>query len=80
MTPKERVLTAFSHKEPDRIPMNYLANAGIDKRLKEHYELSLDDHEGLRQKLGVDFRAVAPAYKGKRLHNEIDGLNVDPGG
>ena len=28
MTPKERVLAALAHREPDRVPINYLANAG----------------------------------------------------
>jgi len=78
MRSKERVLTAFLRKEPDRVPINYLANIGIDRRLKEYYGLPIDDHESLRQKLGVDFRSVAPVYKGPRLHGEIEGLNVDP--
>lgn len=26
MIPKERVLTAFVRQEPDRVPINYLAN------------------------------------------------------
>jgi uroporphyrinogen decarboxylase len=78
MTPKERVATALAHKEPDCVPINYFANLGIDKRLKEHYRLELNDHEGLRLKLGVDFRGVFPEYKGPRLHPERTGLNVDP--
>ncbi len=78
MTPKERVLTAFARKQPDRVPINYFANLGIDERLKSHFDLSSDDDEGLRQKLGVDFRGIFPPYNGLRLHNEIAELKVDP--
>ena len=37
MTSKERVLTAFARQEPDRVPINYCANGGIDRRLQEHF-------------------------------------------
>lgn len=78
MNSKERVLTAFANREADRIPINYSANSGIDKRLKEYFGLSADDDESLRQKLGVDFYGTFPPYKGPRLHREIEGVNVDP--
>ena len=35
MTPKERVLTAFAHEEPDRVPLNYYANPEIDRLYAE---------------------------------------------
>jgi len=57
MTSKERVLTAFARREPDRLPINYMANCGIDARLKAHFGLAADNAEGLRRALGVDFRA-----------------------
>jgi uroporphyrinogen decarboxylase len=78
MTPKERVLTAFARQEPDRVPINYLANPGIDARLKVHYGIAPEDAEGLRQALGVDFRAVHAAYRGPALHVDIEGRHVDP--
>ncbi len=78
MTSKERALCAFSHQQPDRVPVNYLANAGIDQRLKAHFGLTADDHEGLLQALGVDFRGVGPWYVGPRLHAEVPGRHVDP--
>ncbi|NOZ20201.1 MAG: hypothetical protein GXP25_03840 [Planctomycetes bacterium] len=53
MTSKERVLTAFANQEPDRVPINYSANPGIDCRLKEHYELRPEDGEGLMRAHGV---------------------------
>lgn len=82
MTSKERVLTTFANQEPDRVPINYFANAGIDRRLKEHFGLKSDDHEGLRQALGVDFRGVGAPYRGPKLHKDIPerGVTVDDWG
>jgi len=37
MTSKERVRAAFSNNQPDRVPINYSANPGIDGRLKDHF-------------------------------------------
>lgn len=47
MKSKERVLTAFANEEPDRVPINYFANEGIDRRVKEHFGLQPDDAEGV---------------------------------
>ncbi|NLB54454.1 MAG: hypothetical protein GX811_01570, partial [Lentisphaerae bacterium] len=79
MTSKERVITAINHEEPDRVPINYSANAGIDRRLKEHFGLTQGDHEGLLQALGVDFRGLHADYKGQKLHADIPerGISVD---
>jgi hypothetical protein len=52
MTSRERALTAFALAEPDRVPINYLSNPGIDGRLKAHYGLEAGDGEGLRDILG----------------------------
>ncbi len=76
-TPKERVLIAFARQQPDRVPINYSANPGIDSRLKQHYGLSEDDDEGLLQALGVDFRGVTAPYVGPKLHAEVPGRHVD---
>lgn len=78
MTSKERVLTTFARQEADRVPINYEANPGIDARLKEHFGLKREDGEGLRQRLGVDFRGVGAPYLGPPLHPEIPGRRVDP--
>jgi uroporphyrinogen decarboxylase len=80
LTPKERVLMTFAHQEPDRVPVDYLCNPGIDQRLKEHYRLKLNDDEGLLQALGVDFRYVWAPYIGPRLHPEVEGRTVDEWG
>ena len=77
MTSRERVLGALSHREPDRVPIDYSANPGIDGRLKAHFGLGPDDTEGLRRALGVDFAGVAAPYVGPRLHAEIPERRVD---
>lgn len=82
MTSKERVLTAFACQEPDRVPISYGANPGIDRRLKEHFGLDPGDGEGLWKALGVDFRGVSGHYTGPRLHDDIPerGVIVDDWG
>jgi len=78
MTSKERVLLAFAHEAPDRVPIDYLANPGIDARLKQHFGLAVDDDEQLRQRLGVDFLEIIPEYTGPKIHPEVPGRKVDP--
>lgn len=77
MTSKERVKLAFAHEIPDRVPIDYLANPGIDGRLKAHYGLAANDDEGLRRTLGVDFREIVPAYTGPALHAPVEGRMID---
>ncbi len=76
MRPKERVLTAFASQVPDRVPINYAANAGIDRRLKAHFGLRPDDDEGLRRALHVDFRQVGVPYVGPKLHPDDPARGV----
>ena len=80
MTPKQRVLTAIAHREPDRVPVDYKANPGIDARLKQHFGLRPDDWEGLFRALGVDFRRIGAPYKGPKLHADLPGRQVDDWG
>ena len=61
MTSRERVLTAFEHREPDRVPAWCGASTEFWENAKR--ALALDD-EGLRQRLGDDFRRVSAAYVG----------------
>lgn len=69
MDSKERAMLALTQQIPDRVPVDYLYNTGIDQRLKAHFGLQLDDNEGLRWKLGVDFRALGGVpYIGPKLH------------
>lgn len=82
MTSKERVRHMLACQVPDRVPINYSANPGIDARLKAHFGLKPQDDEGLRQALGVDFRGVHARYTGPRLHPDIPerGIKVDDWG
>ncbi|MCE0496369.1 MAG: hypothetical protein LV481_00275 [Methylacidiphilales bacterium] len=82
MQPKERVLTTFASRQADRVPINYLANKGIDLRLKTHFGLAPGDGEGLRKALGVDFRGIHAFYRGPKLHPDIPerGVKVDEWG
>jgi len=80
MKPKERVLTAFAHQEPDRVPADYIANPGIDARLKTHFGLGGNDHEGLLRALDVDFRHFWTPYTGPRLHAEVPDRTIDEWG
>ena len=63
MSSKERVLTTLARQEPDRVPINYEANPGIDQRLKAHFGLNPKEGIALRDRLGVDFRGVGAGYK-----------------
>ena len=76
MTSKERVRRTLERQATDRVPINYMANGGIDKRLKEHYGLDPNDGEGLLRKLGVDFRGVGAWYQGPKLHPDIPERGV----
>lgn len=79
MRAKERVRMWLARVEPDRVPIDYAANPGIDARLKAHFGLGADDDEGLRQALGVDFRGVQAPHVGPRRHASIPerGVEVD---
>jgi len=61
MTSRERVLAAFAHAEPDRVPAWCGSSAEFWAKAKR--ELSLDD-EGLRVRFGDDFRRVYARYAG----------------
>ena len=76
LSSKERVLRIFACQEPDRTPVNYMANAAIDAKLKSHFSIAAKDDEGLRVALGVDFRGAGARYKGPKLHSDIPGRGV----
>ena len=61
MTSRERVLTAFAHRTPDRVPAWCGASPAFWDAAKA--ELALDD-EGLRVRLGDDFRRVGRKLRG----------------
>jgi len=61
MTSRERVLTAFEHREPDRVP----AWCGASPEFWEKARQALDlEDEGLRIRFGDDFRRVYARYVG----------------
>ena len=78
MIAKQRVMRTFQGEIPDRIPINYMYNPGIDQQLKAYFGLQATDDEGLRQALGVDFRLVNAAYTGPALYESIPDRKVDP--
>jgi uroporphyrinogen-III decarboxylase len=61
MTSRERVLTAFEHNEPDRVPC--WCGASVEFWEKTKWQLQLDD-EGLRMRFRDDFRRVFAEYAG----------------
>ena len=79
MTSKQRVLCAFDRIASDRVPVNYLANPGIDARLKTHFKLAANDTEGLLRAMEIDFRELGnPPYTGPTLHQQVPDRAVDP--
>ena len=60
VTSRERVLAAFAHQEPDRVP--FWCGMSAEFEAKACRELGLDE-EGLRQRLGDDFRRVRATYR-----------------
>jgi uroporphyrinogen decarboxylase len=78
LSPKDRVLTTFAHQEPDRVPLNYAGNPGINARLMQHFGLAEGDYEGLLTALETDFRGVGAPYTGPPLHGELPDRRVDP--
>ncbi|MCP4644716.1 MAG: hypothetical protein GY851_30020 [bacterium] len=59
MTPKQRVLTAINHEQPDRPPIQVYLTPEIHALLREHF--GSDDIVGA---LGVDFRGVGAPFVG----------------
>ena len=64
MTSRERVLAAFGHCEPDRVPC--WCGASVEFWEKAKRQLQLND-EGLRVRLGDDFRRVFAEYAGPEI-------------
>ena len=61
MTPRERVMAAFDHVEPDRVPR--WCGASVEFWAKAKAELGLDD-EALRVRFGDDFRRITAVDTG----------------
>jgi len=61
MTPKERILTAINHRQPDRVPVDFGAHHQVVADLRRY--LGLADDVNLYELLGVDLRGVGPGIK-----------------
>lgn len=59
---KERVRKALEYKEPDRIPIDFIASEYVYQSLKNL--LDIDSNEELLKRLGVDLRYVGPSNIG----------------
>lgn len=75
MTPKERVLIALSHREPDLVPTDLWALPPVTDHLRAH--LGVDSDEAVWQVLGIDLRSVWPAYIGPPVRTFDDGSYMD---
>ena len=62
MTSRERVLAAFAHEEPDRVPRWCGASPEFIAKAKRH--LGIADTEALLVRFGDDFRRVWTRYAG----------------
>lgn len=79
MTSKQRVLTAFAHETPDRVPMNYMANPAIAKKVADYLGVSdFRNKLAVRKALGCDFVGVGARYTGPQLFAPVEGRNIDP--
>ena len=80
MNSRDRVRVTVGRGVPDRVPIDYAANPGIDARLKAHFGLGPGDDEGLLQRLGVDFRYVTALYRGPELHAAVPDRRISEWG
>ena len=65
MTPRERVVAALDHQQPDFTPCDYFATPEIHDALVRHFGVT-EDHE-IRACLGCDIRYIRPPYTGPPL-------------
>jgi uroporphyrinogen decarboxylase len=74
MNSKERVLAAFEHRIPDRVPLWYGADAAVTRALMQL--CGAGDEEALMQRLQIDFRRVRERYVGPPLPTRPDGSRL----
>jgi uroporphyrinogen decarboxylase len=72
MTSRERVLAAFAHEEPDRVPAWCGASPEFIAKAKAH--LGIENTEDLFMRLGDDFRRVIAPYAGPAYRHPSLGL------
>jgi uroporphyrinogen decarboxylase len=71
MKPKERVLTALAHRQPDITPCSYIGTPEIDEMLLAHFQT--DQMDVVLEKLGIDVRILNVPYIGPELQRWEDG-------
>ena len=75
MYPKERVLESLSHRQTDRVPVDYWSTEEVDRRLSEY--MGVPNRGELLEALGIDIRYVFPPYIGPPLRTFSDGSRED---
>jgi hypothetical protein len=75
MTPRQRVLTAMQHEEPDRVPLFYRDVPEVRERLLK--DLQLKSFDDLLEYFEIDFRWVEPEYIGPPLEDRETGIRRD---
>ena len=78
LTPRERVFLALSHKETDRVPVDFIATPETWTRLEHH--LGVRGTEEVLRSLGVDLRHARQSYVGPPLERRADGSWTDAWG
>ncbi len=79
MTPRERLLAALRHENPDRVPLDLWIRHELMEDIRQH--LGLDDEEAVLQYLGVDVRSTwigqdqNPEFKEKLAAQGRDGAS-----
>jgi len=75
LTPRERVMAAIDHREPDRVPFDFWAVPEVCAALRD--DLGVETDEQVLRLLGVDCRLVAPDYVGPAPRVQPDGTYFD---
>ena len=78
LTPRQRVLTALDHRQPDRVPLDFWAVPETCAALRDY--LGVETDEQVLRLLGVDCRLVAPDYVGPAPRTQADGTYFDAWG
>jgi len=56
MKPRERVIKALEHEQPDRVPLDIVVRPEVYEKLRRHF--GVDKNEPVLKSLGVDLRSV----------------------
>ena len=78
MNSVERVMAAVSHREPDRIPLDYWGVPEVTERLLAKFDLP--DVRALRRHLNVDLTYVGPQQEEEHVRHLADGSYYDQWG